>query len=182
MNDIPEAVTAALAEIYPSEQPQYFRLTGSDSAPGVRLIAYFREDPDAHWHLITAGLSSRVELTARIADDASDTPPVWALTAFTQLARYVETTGITFEPGQVLNLGPALAPFSAHLRGLWFVADPELGSDEDVSFVQAVGVTADELRAITTGHSHLVGTHLLERSPVYLTEIDRDGVVSYPSA
>lgn len=164
-------VDEALAEIYEGEQPRVF----PTDAAGVDVVGFWREDPNPHWHLITRGLSGP-QLTVRIASTDQTDPPSWVIGALTQLSRYADNVGVP-SPGQVLNLGPLFAGFSAHLRALWFVKDPELTLDA-TDFVQVVGITPDELEAISNGESEAIGYLLLSRSPVYLTEPDRESVIT----
>jgi hypothetical protein len=170
-----DAIDAALAPLYASQEPRHYgtlvswRLGGPDPLTGIS--AYRRAGPRPHWHFVTYGFSDLYaketdhpddsgygfELTFRLADDALATeadadPPAWALGFLQNLARYVFESGNVFEAGHYMDLnGPIALGHDTAIRAIVFVDDPELPAIDTpngrVRFLQVVGVTLDEQAA-----------------------------------
>ena len=94
------------------------------------------------------------ELTFRLVDPAAADPdahpPVWPTTLLSGLARYVVDTSNVFAPGHFISThGPLTTSVPTGLVALGFVEDPDLGTISaphgQVRFLQAVGLTADEV-------------------------------------
>ena len=200
-----EAIEAALRDVYGDLQPLHWgsdpaaRLGGDEPLDGIS--AYRAERGRPHWHLVTFGLSELyrkeleepsisgfgLELTLRLArppDEAQ--PPRWALAMLRHLAGYVDRSGQVLEPGHHLNAnGPIARDRDTALSGLLFVADPELPPIETpngrVEFVQAVGVTLDELVAIEAWDSARFAELLATRDPLHVTDLARTSVLADPA-
>jgi hypothetical protein len=101
------------------------------------------------------------------------------------LARYVHDSGKVLEPGHHLNAnGPIARDRETALRGLLFVGDPELPAIETpngrLEFVQAVGVTLDELMAIEAWDGARFAELLAARDALYVTDLARSSVLADP--
>jgi hypothetical protein len=199
-----EAIDAACADLYDDQEPLHWataiprRLGGNDPLDGIS--AYRAEHERAHWHLVSYGLSELYlkeredpstsgygfELTFRLAREAAEThPPPWALDMLQNLARYVFDSGKVLEPGHHLNAnGPIARDRATRLRGLLFVADPELPPIETpngrVEFVEAVGVTLDELVAIEAWDGPRFAELVAAHHPLFITDLARGSLLDDP--
>lgn len=199
-----EAIDAALADLYDDQQPLHWGATlphkmgGKDRLDGISAFRAEGERP--HWHIVSYGLSELYmkeredpstsgfgfELTLRLARaPAESAPPRWALDMLQNLARYVYDSGKVLEPGHHLNAnGPIARELQTALRGLLFVGDPELPAIETpngrVEFVQAVGVTLDELVAIEAWDGVRFAELLAAHDALYVTDLARGSVLTDP--
>ncbi len=200
------AIDAHLATLYPDVTPQHFgtvigyRLGGPDPLDGLSF--YPRTDPVPHWHAVTYGLSELYdkeapdpevsgwgfELTFRVARDAGDTEaPMWAATLLQNLARYVFSSGNVLRPGDHMDANSPLNldHGTTALTALAFLEDPELDAvttpNGTVRFVQAVGLTADELAAARGWDTAGVLGLLAERDPLLVTDLDRASITADPA-
>lgn len=200
-----EAIESALADLYDDQQPLHWgtaikhRAGGKDPLDGLSGYRSERERP--HWHIVSYGLSELYmkeredpttsgfgfELTFRLVRAPGEThPPMWALNMLQNLARYVFDSGKVLEPGHHLNAnGPIARDKPTALRGLLFVADPELEPIETpngrVEFVQAVGVTIDELAAVEAWDGTRFAELLASGNPLFLTDLARGSVLDDPA-
>ncbi|KAJ8664546.1 hypothetical protein QAD02_006208 [Eretmocerus hayati] len=128
-----------------------------------------------HWHYISMGLSDlhgdgRVhnrsgpgrpsgfgfELTFRLARERGEcSPPTWPAAVLQQLAKYVFSSGNLLMPGDHVSWHAPFDPSRGPSRITQILMDndaqlpPNYATPHgDVSFVQIVGVTSDELRAV----------------------------------
>ncbi len=166
-----DAITVASAAVYPGQTPHRWATdpAGAVGDDPLDLIAVYRAtDPQPHWHYVTYGLSDLYgapdpmaqtsgfgfELTFRLVDDAAADPgahpPVWPTSLLSSLAGYVADTSNAFAPGHfIATNGPLTTSTPTELVALGFVEDPDLGTIStphgQVRFLQAVGLTADEV-------------------------------------
>jgi len=161
---------------------------GTDTLPGqggVYGISAFRSGET--WLYLTFGLS---ELFAKESDDlevsgwgfeltmrvprSGDTPPTWPVTTLSKLGRYVFTSGTPFEAGHRIGGGGFTDDPTSRLDGLAFAVDPELWSVDTpngrVTFLAAVGVTADELELMRSTTSAAVLEGLKQAMPLLVTD------------
>ncbi|XP_077263958.1 suppressor of fused [Temnothorax americanus] len=125
-----------------------------------------------HWHYISLGLSDLhgdgrlhpkpgpgrpsgfgFELTFRLARERDEkTPPTWPANVMQQLAKYVFNSGNTLMPGDHVSWHAPLDGGNGCITQILMGQDPQLPTSistphGDVSFVQIVGVTSEELQA-----------------------------------
>jgi hypothetical protein len=169
-----DAIDAALEPIYGDREPYHvgtvlpYRLGGPDPIHGIS--AYQNAEPRPHWHFVTYGFSELwakessdpevsgfgFELTFRPTCKAREKkPPTWALNFLQNLGRYVFETGNPFGVGHTMPLnGPIEVGSSTLIHAVSFVLDPQLPPiatpNGRVEFLQIVGLTMDELEAITS--------------------------------
>lgn len=154
--------------------PVHYMLGGEDPLDGVSI--YDSQKDMFHRHLVSYGMSELYyneeaaggefskwgfEFTFRLkpfAEDGDD--PTWVVNLMNNLARYVIKSGKWFEEYHVI---PANGPIrlnstsEINIVGVAFVSDPELGKVQtphgEVSFLQMVGLTANEMNRITSASS-----------------------------
>lgn len=125
-----------------------------------------------HWHYISLGLSDlhgdgRIhpksgpgrpsgfgfELTFRLVRGRNElTPPTWPANVMQQLAKYVFNSGNMLLPGDHVSWHAPLDNGNGRITQILMGRDPQLPAsvstpNGDVSFVQIVGVTSEELQA-----------------------------------
>ena len=199
------SIDAALASLYGGQEPARFgtairhALGGPDPLDGIS--AYRRTAPVPHWHFVTYGLSELYEkdsddpatsgygfeLTLRLrrADGAGE-PPSWALHFLQNLARYVFSSGNAFAAGHHVDLnGPIALDAATAIRAVAFAPDPELGPIDTpfgrLAFLQVVGITLDELRALKAWNAAGLLDLLRARLPLLLTDLDRASSLADPA-
>lgn len=154
--------------------PVHYMLGGEDPLDGVSI--YDSQKDMFHRHLVSYGMSELYyneeaaggefskwgfEFTFRLkpfAEDGDD--PTWVVNLMNNLARYVIKSGKWFEEYHVIPAnGPIRMNSTAEINivGVAFVSDPELGKIQtphgEVSFLQMVGLTANEMNRITSASS-----------------------------
>lgn len=154
--------------------PVHYMLGGEDPLDGVSI--YDSKKDMFHRHLVSYGMSELYyneeaaggefskwgfEFTFRLkpfAEDGDD--PTWVVNLMNNLARYVIKSGKWFEEYHVIPAnGPIRMNSTAEINivGVAFVSDPELGKVQtphgEVSFLQMVGLTANEMNRITLASS-----------------------------
>lgn len=129
------------------------------------------------------------ELTFRLVDPAAADPdahpPVWPTTLLSNLARYVVGTSNAFAPGHFINTnGPLTTTVLTELVALGFVEDPDLGTIStplgQVRFLQAVGLTADEVDLGSAWAMSSFLDLLLTHDPRGLTDLSRTSITADP--
>ncbi|XP_072765960.1 suppressor of fused homolog [Anoplolepis gracilipes] len=124
-----------------------------------------------HWHYVSLGLSDLhgdgrlhpkpgpgrpsgfgFELTFRLVRERGEmTPPTWPANVMQQLAKYVFNSGNTLMPGDHVSWHAPLDGGNGRITQILMGQDPQLPAIStphgDVSFVQIVGVTSEELQA-----------------------------------
>lgn len=154
--------------------PVHYMVGGEDPLDGVSI--YDSQKDMFHRHLVSYGMSELYyneeaaggefskwgfEFTFRLkpfAEDGDD--PTWVVNLMNNLARYVIKSGKWFEEYHVIPAnGPIRLNSTAEINivGVAFVSDPELGKVQtphgEVSFLQMVGLTANEMNRITSASS-----------------------------
>ncbi len=154
--------------------PVHYMVGGEDPLDGVSI--YDSQKDMFHRHLVSYGMSELYyneeaaggefskwgfEFTFRLkpfAEDGDD--PTWVVNLMNNLARYVIKSGKWFEEYHVIPAnGPIRLNSTAEINivGVAFVSDPELGKIQtphgEVSFLQMVGLTANEMNRITLASS-----------------------------
>jgi suppressor of fused len=168
------AINTALRPIYGDREPYHVGtiiphyLGGPDPIHGIS--AYKNAKPVPHWHFVTYGFSELwakestdrdvsgfgFELTFRPTCTAKEEKPAnWALNFLQNLGRYVFETGNGFGVGHTLPLnGPIKQGSSTLIQAASFCHDPQLPPittpNGSVEFLQVVGLTMDELEAISS--------------------------------
>ncbi|XP_012283229.1 suppressor of fused homolog [Orussus abietinus] len=126
----------------------------------------------SHWHYVSLGLSDLhgdgrlhpksgpgrpsgfgFELTFRLVRERGErTPPTWPANVMQQLAKYVFNSGNMLLPGDHVSWHAPLDNGSGRITQILMGRDPQLPSSVstphgEVSFVQIIGVTSEELQA-----------------------------------
>jgi suppressor of fused len=199
-----DAIDAALEPIYGDREPYHvgtvlpYALGGGDPIHGIS--AYKNTEPVPHWHFVTYGLSELwakestdldvsgygFELTFRPTCKAKDKkPPNWSLNFLQNLSRYVFETGNAFGVGHTLPLnGPIEQDSSTLIHAVSFCHDPQLPPimtpNGSVEFLQIVGLTLDELEAISSWDAEAF-LELRGRDDAYLlTDLARESWLADP--
>ena len=148
-----------------------------------------------HWHFVTYGYSELfqkqtddptfsgygIEMTCRVAlePDSQDAPPDWCFSFLMNLARYVFRTGNVFGPGHSMPLhGPIRQGSDTLLTYVAFAPDPLLadsviGPFGEFSFLQAVGITADDHQAMCNWDTAGVLELARQQDPLLITDLAR---------
>ncbi|CAG0883225.1 unnamed protein product [Cyprideis torosa] len=124
-----------------------------------------------HWHYVSFGLSDLhgdgrvheisgpdspsgfgIELTFRLKKGSETTPPTWPAVIMQSLSKYVFQTENTLFPGDHISQHGTLdGREGGKMTHLLLVEDPQLGTVGtcfgEVTFVQLVGITSEELTA-----------------------------------
>jgi hypothetical protein len=168
-----------------------YRLGGPNPIHGIS--AYKNAEPCPHWHFVTYGFSELwakessdpdvsgfgFELTFRLARNARGRkPPNWAFNFLQNLGRYVFETGNPFGVGHTLPLnGPIEQGSSTLIHAASFAPDPQLPpmttSNGRVEFLQVVGLTMDELEAISSWNATAFLELRSRDDPFLLTDLSR---------
>ncbi len=198
-NDAPgwDAIDAALRRIYGDVEPYHvgtvipYAFGGPDPIHGIS--AYNNSKSVPHWHFITYGFSELwakdsddpdvsgfgFELTVRPVREAKDLkPPNWAFNFLQNLGRYVFETGNRFGVGHTLPLnGPIELGSSTLIHAVSFALDPQLPPistpNGRVDFLQIVGLTLDELDAISSWCAEAFLELRRRDDPLLLTDLRR---------
>jgi suppressor of fused-like protein len=155
---------------------------------------------EPHWHFVTYGFSDLhektsddpeqsgfgFELTFRLRRGDEAEPPVWPYNVLQNLARYVFRTGNPFGIGHHVPLnGPIALGSDTEIHSVAFALDPELGEIATpfgaVEFLQMVGITRAEARAIKRWSSTGMLELLAERDPLLITSLDRPSLLDDPA-
>ncbi|GAA3863299.1 hypothetical protein GCM10022275_11610 [Tessaracoccus defluvii] len=101
------------------------------------------------------------------------------------MARYVFRTGNAFAVGHSMGLnGPIVLESDTLLRSIAFAPDPELPPVDSPNgrfeFLQVVGITEDEEKAITRWTGSDVLAVFGDRLPLYVTDLDRPSLMDDP--
>lgn len=154
--------------------PLHYMVGGEDPLDGVSI--YDSQKDIFHRHLVSYGMSELYyneeaaggefskwgfEFTFRLKPfDEDGDDPTWVVNLMNNLARYVIKSGKWFEEYHVIPAnGPIRLNSTAEINivGVAFVSDPELGKVQtphgEVSFLQMVGLTANEMNRITSASS-----------------------------
>jgi hypothetical protein len=200
-----DAIDAALRPIYGDREPYHvgtvipYALGGPDPIHGIS--AYRNAEPRPHWHFVTYGFSELwakessdpdvsgfgFELTFRPTCPARQKkPPTWALNFLQNLGGYVFETGNPFGVGHTLPLnGPIEQGSSTLIHAASFAPDPQLPPvatpNGRVEFLQVVGLTMDELAAITSWNAAAFLQLRARDDPFLLTDLSRTSWLADPA-
>jgi hypothetical protein len=198
------AIDAALRPIYGDREPYHvgnvvpYALGGPDPIHGIS--AYKNTEPRPHWHFVTYGFTDLwakessdpdvsgfgFELTFRLTCPArAKVPPNWARNFLQNLGRYVFETGNTFGGGHTMPLhGPIEQGSSTLLHAASFITDPQLPRvatpNGRVDFLQVVGLTMDELRAVSSWNAVAFLELRRRDDPFLLTDLKRSSWLADP--
>lgn len=199
-----DAIDAALRPLYGDREPYHvgtvvsYAEGGPDPIHGIS--AYKNAELTPHWHLVTYGFSELwdkestdrevsgygFELTFRLACKARDKkPPIWAFNFLQSLGRYVFETGNAFGAGHTMPLnGPIQQGSKTLIHAASFAPDPLLPPIETpngrVDFLQVVGLTMDELEAISSWNASAFQELRRNDDPLLLTDLDRTSWLADP--
>ena len=192
-----EAVDAACFRLYPDQPIDELVASGrlvavpGDGVQEIRI--YAASQPVPHWHYVTSGLAALdlpgtpTELTFSLADAAAAShgePPDWPLDLLVTLGDFMTANEIQFSPGHYIDLNGPLAPDS-RLTAVGFQPDPGLGEIRTragrVQFIQAVGLTGDELEVGSSWTMSAFLTLLSYLHPAGVTDATRESALSDPS-
>jgi suppressor of fused-like protein len=199
-----EAITAAADRVHPDQEPLHWgtivrwRAGGPDPLDGIS--AYRVSDPP-HWHYVSYGLSELykkesddpavsgwgVELTMRISrEPAASSAPLWPANVLQNLSRYIFRSGNVLLPGQTTDAKGRIAlEEDTDLTAFVFVEDAELSSIETshgrLTFVQVVGITADEYQAAKEWSSDGIVELLRAGNPLLVTDLRHRSIRSDPA-
>ena len=194
-----DAIDTALAPLYPEAEPfhvGYFPPRGFEGGALQGCSAYPAE---GHWHYVTYGLSELYapgedadpewsgwgfELTLRVPRGDEQQPPQWPYAMLQQVAKYVNGNKVLLEDGHRVDFRQ---PITGHphledapatgLTVFAFTADPQLGTIDTpngkVTFLQAVGVTAEEKTAMVESRTADVLARLAAGNPLLVTDPGR---------
>lgn len=198
------AIDQKVDEIYGGIQPRHYApplhyiLGGKDPIDGTSI--YDSEKQEFHRHFISYGMSELYyneealggefskwgfEFTFRLkpfAEDEED--PLWVIEVMNNLARYVYESQNWFEE---YHFVPANGPVRTETKtpvtivGLVFVLDPELDKINtphgEISFLQMVGITEDELQRLkanpTTDEVKKLVDEMRKDNPLLITDLTR---------
>lgn len=191
-----DAISGAMQRLYPGQKGIYYGtiipafLGGNDPLDGVEVWKSERGIP--HWHYVTYGFTELYEkesddadtsgygfeLTFRLKRGSEEQPPVWPISLLQNLARYVFSSGNVFGAGHHMNAnGPIALETDTQLTALGFRTDPELGEldtpNGHIAFLQAVGITEDEMDAMMCWNVEKFLATLEERSPLCIADLSR---------
>jgi len=199
------AIDEALAKLYGDQKPSHFAPEVPPSLGGdypFEGVSIYRSDAGGpHWHAVTYGLT---ELHKKESDNKKDSgwgfeltvriPRVEGENAITvvnqilePIGQYVWRTGNWFEHGHRIPMSFQSKMPGATLGALAFCLDPELGSIDtvhgQVRFLQAVGITEDELERIRdaskgNGSTECLLGVLKDQSPMLIMEFERESVLA----
>lgn len=199
-----DAIDAALLPLYGDAEPKHYGTVLSSelggNAPLRGISAYKALTPRPHWHFVTYGFTELFgketqdaetsgygfELTFRLACDADEAaPPPWALDFLQNFGRYVFRTGNVFSAGDHLNLnGPIALSQETAIRAVLFARDPQLAPTRSphgaFEFLQVVGITLDELQAVTAWNTERFLEVIARVVPLLITDLSRASILSAP--
>lgn len=198
------AIDEKVDEIYETQEPRHYApplhyaLGGQDPIDGTSI--YDSDKQEFHRHFISYGMSELYyneeaaggefskwgfEFTFRLKPfEEDDSDPVWVIEVMNNLARYVYESQRWFEE---YHFVPANGPIRTETKnpidivGLAFVLDPELGKIDtphgEVSFLQMVGVTSNELERLkknpTTDEVKQLIDDMRKDNPLLITDLTR---------
>lgn len=191
-----DAISDTMQNLYPAQKGLYYGtvipafLGGNDPLDGVEV--WKSEHGIPHWHYVTYGFTELYEkesddpeesgygfeLTFRLKRGNEEQPPAWPISLLQNLARYVFSSGNVFGPGHHMNAnGPIALDTDTKLTALGFRVDPELGAldtpNGHFTFLQAVGLTEDEMDAMMCWNGEKFLAALEEQLPLCITDLSR---------
>jgi suppressor of fused len=196
-----DAITAVFERLHPGQKPWHWgsvmtsrvRLGGEEIIDGYSCYRGECTDGERYWHFVTYGMSELyvkeseakdvsgfgIEFTFRLkCAEGEAEPPMWPIDFLGNLSRHVYRSGNVFAEGDRLPLnGPIALERETEIHAVIFAQDPEAGRIETphgaVTFLQIVGVTADELSAVRKWDSSGMLGLLRKRSRLLVTDLER---------
>lgn len=197
------AIADAVRRLYPGQEGLYYGtiipafLGGNDPLDGVEVWKSDRGVP--HWHYITYGFTELFEkesgdaeisgygfeLTFRLKRGEEEQPPTWPISLLQNMGRYVFSSGNVFGPGHYIDCNSPIAlETDTLLTALGFQTDPELGEldtpNGHFAFLQAVGLTGDEMDAMMCWNGQKFLAALAEWLPLCVTDLSRPSMMDDP--
>ncbi len=199
-----QSIDTALENIYSKIEPRHYgplcglhySAGGSDPIDGTSI--YDTHNQEYHRHLVSYGMSELYynpeqaggefskwgfEFTFRLKPFEGDKEdPIWAVQVMNNLARYVLNSGKWFEENHFVPAnGPIRLNTDTEITGLVFALDPELGKIDtphgEVSFLQMVGITSNEVDRLKTDPTTTAVAQLIEElkkdNPLLVTDLNR---------
>ncbi|MDE6621822.1 MAG: suppressor of fused domain protein [Lachnospiraceae bacterium] len=125
------------------------------------------------------------ELTFRLKRGSEDTAPGWPVNLLQNLARYVFSTGNTFDSGHNLNAnGPIALETDTQLTCIGFLTDPELGRIDTLNgsmvFLEVIGITEDELNSMMCWSGENFLNELIKHIPYGIADLSRTTLMHQP--
>jgi hypothetical protein len=195
-----DAIDAALRTLYPGVEPRHVGYN-PPAAVSHNLQGCSAYPANGHWHYVTFGLSELYdkdamadpewsgwgfELTMRVARGAEALPVGWPFAILNQVANYVNRESAPVADGDRTDLQRAVTGFpdtdgpDTGLTVLAFTVDPQLGTIDTpngrVTFLQAVGVTAEEKTRMRQSSTAEVIAELARDNPLLVTDPARAGI------
>ncbi|SEL57982.1 suppressor of fused domain protein [Streptacidiphilus jiangxiensis] len=191
-----DAIDAALARLYPGQDPRHVGYTPSPELGGTGLNGCSAYAADGHWHYVSYGLSELFEpgpeddpewsgwgfeLTLRVRRGDETQAPGWPFAILQRLATHVNTRRVLLEPGHRIDMGrpatghpdlPDAPPTGLTVYAL--LEDPQLGTigtpHGRVVFLQVVGVSAAEKEEMLQAGTETVLARLAAADPLLVTD------------
>jgi hypothetical protein len=189
-----EAIDAALAPLYPGIEPRHVGYM-PPAAFSANLQGCSAYPAAGHWHYVTYGLSELYakdpesdpdwsgwgfELTLRVVRGTEEQAPGWPFTVLNQLANFINTQGVLVADGHRMDFTQPITGYphtdgpDTGLTVFAFSVDPELGTIDSpngkVTFLQAVGVTAEEKARMLASSTDDVLRDLAAPNPLLVTD------------
>lgn len=178
-----KAVRRALQDAVPGSGPLVWG-TGAEPFQGVQELS--AHPAEGHWLVATHGFSDLdgdadgiglgIELTMRVPRGDEEVPPGWVMETLVKLGEYVFGQERVFEDGHRMDIVNPLGG-GGRLTALAFVEDPRLGKVETpggtVTFLNVVGLTAEELEAAKSDGTHKAVEALTGPDGLVLNDITR---------
>jgi hypothetical protein len=197
-----DAIDAPLAPLYGEQEPQHWgtiikwMLGGPDPLDGIS--AYRNDGPPQHWHFVSYGMTDLYlkesenpdvsgwgfEFTFRLARRADEeAPPIWAINYLQNLARYVFKSGNPFDHGHHIDSnGPIAGGVATNITAALFYRDPQLPPIDtphgQVTFLQIVGITDDELEICRGWNTISFADLMRETNPLLVTDLARSSLLA----
>jgi suppressor of fused len=197
-----KAIDDAIERIYRKQEPVHygtevpFFLGGKDPLQGVSIFRNESDSPEGsdYWHYVTYGFSELFEkesddldlsgygfeLTFRLAVSRQEKDaPIWPVDFLQNLGRYVFETGSGFAPGHHLELNGPIEVESpdTSIRAVTMIEDDLFQTISTphgrVTFVQVVGTTEAENRAILSWNGVSVLETMRKWNPSLVTDLGR---------
>lgn len=201
------AIESALKRAYGGEDPHVILhrpVTKALGGPDVidDFYVYKVDEPVPYWHLVTAGLTELnekesdnpeisgfgFEFSLRVRrSETEEGPPHWAANFLENVSKYVFETGNVFAEGHTMNLnGPIAVDRDTEIRAMAMREDPVLCEVDSphgrFSFLQIVGLTLDELKAMKAWTTDGVLSELAASDPELIVDLERPSILTDPDA
>ena len=199
-----DAIAQKLKQLYPKQDGIFYRsiipymLGGNDPLDGVEI--WKSETGVPHWHYVTYGYSELYEkecedpavsgygfeMTFRLKCGKEEQPPVWPVNLLQNLARYVFSSGNVVGVGHYIDgNGPIALETDTKLTALGFCMDEELREMDTpnghVIFLQAIGITSDEMEAFMCWDGKKFLEEMSKYSPFGITDLFRSSYMDNPN-